>query len=165
MCTLSDIPFHKIDKMRPFLLKYCKEGGSIPSVNCIREFHLPKLFACHFAALKAKLANKSICIITDETIDCRDHSILNIIASICSESFLIDVITLSECNNQTIRHACIRTVPHVDIKFEKIIAFVTDSAAYCQKDHREVLSNTFNNSYHVLCLAHILNLVGEIFSH
>ena len=56
MCTLSDIPLYKIDKMRPFLLKYCKEGGSIPSVNCIWELHLPKLFVCYFAALKAKLA-------------------------------------------------------------------------------------------------------------
>ena len=51
------------------------------------------------------------------------------------------------------------------IEFEKIIAFVTDSAAYCRKAHREVLSNIFNNSYHVLCLTHILNLVGEVFSH
>ena len=23
MCTLCDIPLHKIDKMRPYLLKYC----------------------------------------------------------------------------------------------------------------------------------------------
>ena len=38
MCTLSDISLHKIDKMRPFLLKYCKEGGSIPSVNYIGSF-------------------------------------------------------------------------------------------------------------------------------
>ena len=94
MCTLSDIPLHKINKMRPFLLKYCKEGGSIPNVNCIRELHLPKLFACHFAALKAKLANESISIITDEITDCHDHSILNIIESIHSESFLIDVVTV-----------------------------------------------------------------------
>ena len=99
MCTLSDIPLNKIDKMRPFLLKYCKEGGSIPSVNCIKELHLPKLFACHFAALKTKLANESISIIIDETTDYRDHRILN---SIRGESFLNDVVTLSECNHQTV---------------------------------------------------------------
>ena len=129
MCTLSDIPLHKIDKMRPFLLKYCKEGGSIPSVNFIRELHLSKLFACHFAALKAKLASESISIITD----CHDHSILNIIASIRGESFPIDVVTLSECNHQTVSQACIRAVTHVDIEFEKIIVFVADSGAYCKK--------------------------------
>ena len=89
---------------------------------------------------------------------------MNIIASIRGESFLIDVVTLSECNHQTVSQACIRTVTHVDIEFEKIIVFITDSAAYCKKANREVLSNIFNNSYHVLCLAHILNLV-EVFSH
>ena len=52
----------------------------------------------------------------------------------------------------------------MDIEFEKIIAFVKDSATYCKKKLREVLSNIFN-SYHVLCLTHILNLVGEVFSH
>ena len=62
--------------MRPFLLKHCKKGGAIPSVNCIRQFHLPKLFAFHFAVLKAKPANQSVGIINDIT-DCRDQSILN----------------------------------------------------------------------------------------
>ena len=137
MCTLSDIPLHKIDKMRPFLLKYCKEDGSIPSVDYIRELHLLKSFACHFAVLKAKLANESISIITtDERTDCCDHSILNIIASIRGESFLINVVTRSECNHQTVSPSCIRAVTSVDIEFEKIIAFVTDSAAYCKKAYQ-----------------------------
>ena len=67
MLTLSNIPLHKIYKMRPFLLKHCKEGGAILSVNCVRQLHLPK-FALHFAAPKAKLANQSVSIITDGTI-------------------------------------------------------------------------------------------------
>ena len=58
----------------------------------------------------------------------------------------------------------------MDIAFEDTVAFVTDSAAYCRerkkfffkKAQREVLSNVFINSYHVLCLAYILNLVGEV---
>ena len=133
MSTLYDTPLHKIDKMRPFLLKYCKEGGSIPSINCIWELHLPKLFACHFVVLKAKLANESISIITDETTDCHDHSILNIIASIHGESFLIDVVTLSECNHQTGSQACIQAITHVNIEF------VTDLAAYCKKTQRSLI--------------------------
>ena len=81
MCTLCDILRHKIDEMRPILLKHCKEGGAIQSVNSIRQLHLPKLFALHFAALKAKLTNQSVSIITDETTECHDQSILNVIAS------------------------------------------------------------------------------------
>ena len=64
-----DIPPHKIDKTRPFLLKHSKEGGAIPSVNYVRQLHQPKLFALHFAALKAKFTNHSISIITDKTTD------------------------------------------------------------------------------------------------
>ena len=98
--------------------------------------------------------------ITNETTDCRDQSILDVIASICGESVLVDIVTLRECNHQTLSQICIQAVTHVNITFVDIVAFVTDSAA-----HREVLSNVFINSYHMLCLAHILNLVGKVFSH
>ena len=86
------------------------------------------------------------------------------IANICGESFLIDVAILREYNHQSLSQVCIQAVTHVNIVFD-MVAFVTDSAAYCEKAHREVLSNVFINSHHVLCLAHILNLVGEVFSH
>ena len=76
--------------MRPFLLKHCTEGGAIPSVNCVSQFHLPKLF---FILLAWK---------PDETTDCSDQNILNVIASICRELFLIDVVTLREYNHQTL---------------------------------------------------------------
>ena len=55
------------------------------------------------------------------------------IASICRELFLIDVVTLRECNHQALSQACIRAVTHVVIAFENNVAFVTDSAAYCEK--------------------------------
>ena len=90
--------------------------------------------ALHFAALKAKLANQSVIIITDEITDCCDQSSLNVIASICGESFLIDVITLEECNHQTLSQACIQAVTHVDMVFEDIVAFVTDSAKKLQEN-------------------------------
>ena len=44
---------------------------------------------------KAKLVNQSVSIIIDKTTNDCDQSILNVIASICEESFLIDV-TLRE---------------------------------------------------------------------
>ena len=52
----------------------------------------------------------------------------------------------------------------MDIAFEDIVAFIMDSVAYYKESQREMLSNVFN-SYHMLCLAHILNLVSEVFSH
>ena len=72
---------------------------------------------------------------------------MNIIARIRGESFLIDVVTLSKCNHQTVSQACIRGLTHVDIEFEKFIVFVTDSTAYCKKAHREVVSFSKSNKY------------------
>ena len=60
MYILSNILLHKIDKMKPFLLKHCKEGGAITSVSYVRQLHL---FALHFAALKVKFSNQSVSII------------------------------------------------------------------------------------------------------
>ena len=87
------------------------------------------------------------------------------IVSICGESFLINVVSSRKCHHQTLSQACIQAVTHMDIAFEDIIAFVTDSAAHCKKVDWEVFLNVFINSYHLLWLAHILNLVDEVFSH
>ena len=42
------------------------------------------------------------------------------------------------------------------------MAIVSDSAAYCKKAYREVLSAVFPQSTHILCLAHIVNLAADI---
>ena len=91
--------------------------------------YLPKLFVCHFVALK--LANQSVSIIANET------TVITT-ASWMYCKYLWWVIT------------------PVDI------AFVTDFAVYCKKVHKKLIK--YVSSYHVLCLAHILNLV-EVFSH
>lgn len=59
----------------------------------------------------------------------------------------------------------LKCVSEVGIKFERVIAFVSDSAAYCKKAFRDVLSVVFSNATHVLCLAHIVNLAAEVFRH
>ena len=56
-----------------------------------------------------------------------------------------------------------KCVAEVDIPYERIHAFVTDSAAYCKKAYREVLSPLFPRSTHLLCLAHIVNLATDVF--
>ena len=46
-----------------------------------------------------------------------------------------------------------------------MIAIVSDSAAYCKKAYRDVLSVVFTKSTHILCLAHVVNLAAEVFQH
>ena len=93
----------------------------------------------------------------------RDHSILNVIAMVREKSFLIGVEKMSACNHATFSQAIIKCVTEVGIKYKQVIAIVSDSAAYCKKAFRDVLSAVFPNSIHVRCLAHIVNLASELF--
>ena len=107
--------------------------GNFISLNCL---------------LKAKFANQPVIIIA-QTKQLSLVVILNVIASINGKSFLIDIVTLTECNHQNVSQACFQVITHLDIAIQDIL-FVTDSAAYCKKAHREVLSNVLIVTYVVL---------------
>ena len=72
---------------------------------------------------------------------------------------------MEACNHSTFSQAIIQTVTEVGVQYDQVVAIVSDSAAYCKKAYRDVLSAIFPNSMHVLCLAHIVNLVAEVFHH
>ena len=165
MCTVSDIPLEKTEKMRPFLEKHCKQAGALPKVPTLRTTYVPKLFESHFSALKSLLRDDYVSITADETTDVRDHSILNVIASVRGKPFLIGVVKMDTCNHSTFSQAIIKSVSEVGIAFDHVICIVSDSAAYCKKAYRDVLSAVYPNSVHVLCTTHIVNLASEVFHH
>ena len=85
MATMADILLEKVEKMKPFLLKYSKQAGTLPMAATLRSTYIPRLFDQHFSALKQLLLESAptpIHITADETTDCRDHSILNVLASL-----------------------------------------------------------------------------------
>ena len=45
------------------------------------------------------------------------------------------------------------------------LCHVSDSASYCKKAYKDVLSAVYPTSVHMLCLAHIVNLAAEISHH
>ena len=124
--------------------------------------YVPRLFESHFSALK-KLLNQPVTITADETTDVRDHSILNVIASVRGKPYLIGVLKMEACNHSTFSQAIIRSVSEAGISYQNVTSIVTDSAAYCKKAYKEVLSAVFPELAHVLCLAHVVNLAAEVF--
>ena len=146
--------------MCPFLQKYCKQAGTLPQVSTLRNVYVPHLYQEHYLTLTEVVKNKPVSIIADETTDVRDHSILNVIASIRGKPYLIGVIKIEACNRKTFSQAIFRSVTDIVIEFSQVISVVSDSAAYCKKAYRDVLSAVFSNSLHVLCLAHIVNLTA-----
>lgn len=165
MCTSADIPLEKVPKMKPFLEKHCRQGGTLPKADTLRSLYVPRLFDKHMEHVRVLIQGKFVSLIVDETTDCRDKSILNIIAKCENKVYLVDCVTMQECNHKTLSQSVIKAVSNMGIDFENILAFVTDSAAYCVKAYKDVISNVFPNSRHVRCFAHILNLAGDIFVH
>ena len=92
-----------------------------------------------------------------------DHSILNVIAVVHEQSYLINVINLNKCNHQTFSKGIIDSVSDIGIESKNVRFIVTGAAAYCKKGYRDVLPVIYNRSQHVLCMAHQFNLIGDIF--
>ena len=133
MCTVADIPLEKTDKMCSFLEKHCKQAGALPKVPTLRTTYVPKLFESHFSALKSLLRDDYVSITADKTTDVRDHSILNVIASVRGKPFLIGVVKMDTCNHSTFSQAIIKSVSEVGIAFDHVICIVSDSAAYSKR--------------------------------
>ena len=104
LCTVADV---KTEKMRPFLLKHCKQAGALPQDKFLRITYVPRLYDQHFEALKKALADVPVSITADETTDVRDHSILNVIAAVHNKSYLIGVVRMVVCNHATLSQAVI----------------------------------------------------------
>jgi len=63
--------------------------------------------------------------------------------SIRGKSYLIGVVKIESCNNATLSQAIVGTINDVGIHFEKVVAFMTDSAPYCKKGYKDILSTLF----------------------
>ena len=170
MMVAADIPLEKTSKLKPFLVKYCKQGGTLPQNKTLRTDYVPKLYTEHVEQLKKLLKDEPVAIVADETTDVRDHSILNVLAIVRGKSYLIDVITLTACNltltacnHQTLSRGIVSAVQAMEIDDGNVTAIITDSAAYCKKAFKDVLSVLYPNATQILCLAHVLNLAGEVF--
>ena len=133
MCTLADIPLEKTEKVRPSLRKHCLQAGALPQAKQLRSTYVPRLFDTHFTALKEILREKTLSITADETTDVRDHSILNVIATLKGRPYLVGVVKMDGCNHSTFSQAIIKSVTDVAIEFDNVMAIVSDSAAYCKK--------------------------------
>lgn len=69
---------------------------------------------------------------------------------------------MEKCNSVTLAQTVLRSLTTAGIDYNDVCAFVTDSAAYCLKAYKDTLKNVLPHSCHVRCLAHIMNLVGEV---
>ena len=56
---MPDIPMEKVEQMRPFLNKLCKQAGALSQTSTLRHSYIPHVFEEHYAALKRLLQSSS----------------------------------------------------------------------------------------------------------
>ena len=52
MATMADIPLEKVEKMKPFLLKYSKQAGTLPMAATLCSTYIPHLFGSKTAVAR-----------------------------------------------------------------------------------------------------------------
>ena len=85
----ANIPLEKAERLRPFLRKHCKQGGTVPGPDQLRCEYLPRVFQKHVTNLKKKVAGEKVIIIVDETTDSREKAVLNILVWLKDGSCLL----------------------------------------------------------------------------
>lgn len=163
MMLQANIPLEKTEKMKPFLQKYCRYGGSLPHASHLRQKFVPQVSEKKRAKVNelisdAVLRNVVMAINPDESTDAADRSLLNIMLSFEGQTFLLQ----SDFLEAPLNHAELaRIVSSAMVKFgiEKCVKlYITDNAEYCHKSYTDILSKMYPDMLWVPCAAHFVNL-------
>ena len=98
----------------------------------------------------------------DETTDDCARSVVNTLFCYRNETKLVSVDFLERVNNTTMGQVLTTILTRFNISFNLPRLFLTDSATYMKKCHRDVLSSLMPQLTHVPCCAHIINLIGYV---
>ncbi|XP_046879422.1 uncharacterized protein LOC124469923 [Hypomesus transpacificus] len=160
----ADIPLEKAPKLSTFLQKHCKQGGSIPAPSHLRTEDLPELYPQYEQDIKDAVAGKDIYIVLDETTDACGRCALAILLQPVGERAVVaDLAFFEKVNFTTVSQAVISCLNNFAVDFNRVWAFVSDSASYMKKAFTCILEGLFPNSRHITCFAHLINLVLEVF--
>uniref|UniRef100_H3BB72 HAT C-terminal dimerisation domain-containing protein n=1 Tax=Latimeria chalumnae TaxID=7897 RepID=H3BB72_LATCH len=165
----ANMPLKTLDNvnLKEYLECNLKNVGIIPSSSHLRQFYLPRVFENHVTKIKEKLKTcNGISIVTDETTDAEDRFVLNILGVLseleCERKLklnvlLLDCAVLESVNFKTVSQA-IRETLDKEVPFDRITAIVTDNVTYMERSMKPL----FLNAVHATCVAHLLNLVGDM---
>uniref|UniRef100_H3AA11 DUF659 domain-containing protein n=1 Tax=Latimeria chalumnae TaxID=7897 RepID=H3AA11_LATCH len=169
--TSANLPFNALDSpaLHSYLEESLKSVRVLPTSQWLRSEYLPKVFNYHVAEVKIKLADAiSVSIVCDETTDVQDCYVLNVLAVPSLNTFSGNINSNYECivfkatNFKTVSQAVLETLQKFDVPYTKVYGFVTDDAMYMNKCWEKSLKHMFLNGVHVICSAHLLNLLGDI---
>ncbi|XP_064467665.1 uncharacterized protein LOC135378539 [Ornithodoros turicata] len=114
------------------------------------------------------LRGLTVSVVVDETTGDRSKSVVNVLFVKQPECvndrlkpILVEVKYVDEVNAAAIGRIVIKTLTTYGVEYDHVTALVSDNAAYMTKAFREHIGPLCENSVHVTCVAHTVNLVGS----
>uniref|UniRef100_H3A7R8 HAT C-terminal dimerisation domain-containing protein n=1 Tax=Latimeria chalumnae TaxID=7897 RepID=H3A7R8_LATCH len=170
----ANVPLKTVENvnLKEYLECNLKNVGIIPSSSHLQQFYLPRVFGNHVTEMKEKLKScNGISTVTDKTTDAEDRYVFNILGVLseleCEHELklnvlLLDCVVLDSVNFKTVSQAIQETLDKSEVPFDRITAAVSDNATYMKKAWERSMKPLFLNAVHVTCVAHLLNLVDDV---
>jgi len=128
--------------------------------------NLPKIYEEEMKNMISFFNDSKIALMCDETSDSLNRSVFQIIfikldLNVDNKPKLVDTVFLDDVNFETVSRALVDCLVKMEVKFQNVMAFISDNASYMIKAFKSCLKTLLYNCTHVTCFAHIVNLVGE----
>lgn len=129
--TSANIPAEKLNNpaLRDFFEKHVKNGGSIATAEQVRQKYIPELYEIKVRDIKREFHDNYVAVFVDETTDCRQRYVLNILfkkLDACNSKSpkLVSTIFLKEANHRTVSQAILKTIAEYEVNFDNILCYV-----------------------------------------
>jgi hypothetical protein len=137
----ANIPLWKLQNsnLRQFLEKYTKKN--IPDESTLRKNYVGHCYDAKLSHLREELKNQRIWISVDETTDCCNRYVVNVIVGAlrtdrASEPFLLLTTFVENTNSTTVAQTFAEATQLLwpeGVKYDNVLLFVSDGAAYMKK--------------------------------
>lgn len=179
----AGIPLYCVRKMLPWLKRELTDGGFLPNdEKSLQEYDGPRVVLEQSTNIRERIFKErehGITLIVDETSDTVDDTEpVNVVIITAKAAYFVDTIFVKQEREDTDKYGdCFgQTVvewwdaffaphdsPDTPPLRKDVVAIVTDNVNYNIGAFKRHLKPRFPTAQHVRCVAHVLNLVGQVF--
>jgi hypothetical protein len=160
--VISNTPFNRSTRFKPFLQTYTEGAGKIPAPQMLFRTYLPAIAKDVMNRLIIpRVEGRRVCVEIDETPDALGRKVFNVIIHADGTPLLVHTQHVAIADAKTVNGIIISVLGKLGIVPENVIALIADGVSYNDSAFNGLISVCCHRAFRVWCCAHILHLVGE----
>jgi hypothetical protein len=159
------LPFSVLDGPIADLVKrFCPAARTMPGVDALAGPYLERVYSLHAEQIKTKIRDQPVTIIVDESPELMGRPCVNTLLSFYDVekrdkvTLMVNCSFLTVCNAASIALYLSDVLKSYDVKWEKVIALASDSAAYMKALFADLKKAQNPSMIHITCPAHLINV-------